>query len=67
MAGGGTIMLPSSVHDFENPELAALIGKTQQSPAAGALDEENKSGSRTRLPSASMTRASSTCRGKRPG
>lgn len=36
LAGGGMIMLPSSVHDFDNPELAALIGKTQQSPAADA-------------------------------
>jgi 4-hydroxyphenylacetate 3-monooxygenase len=34
LAGGGLIMLPSSVDDFANPELAALIDKTQQSPAA---------------------------------
>ncbi|MEQ9642476.1 MAG: 4-hydroxyphenylacetate 3-hydroxylase N-terminal domain-containing protein [Alphaproteobacteria bacterium] len=33
LAGGGLIMLPSSVADFANPELRALIGKTQQSPA----------------------------------
>ena len=33
------IMLPSSVKDFANPELAALIGKTQQSPAANAVDK----------------------------
>ena len=26
------IMLPSSVEDFANPEIATLIGKTQQSP-----------------------------------
>ncbi|MET0446639.1 MAG: 4-hydroxyphenylacetate 3-hydroxylase C-terminal domain-containing protein, partial [Pseudorhodoplanes sp.] len=39
LAGGGMIMLPSSVKDFENPELAALIGKTQQSPAASAVDK----------------------------
>jgi 4-hydroxyphenylacetate 3-monooxygenase len=39
LAGGGMIMLPSSVKDFENPELAALIGKTQQSPAANAVDK----------------------------
>jgi 4-hydroxyphenylacetate 3-monooxygenase len=39
LAGGGMIMLPSSVHDFENPELAALIEKTQQSPAATAQDK----------------------------
>ena len=34
LAGGGMIMLPSSVADFANPEIAALIEKTQQSPAA---------------------------------
>lgn len=39
LAGGGMIMLPSSVEDFRNPELAALIGKTQQSPAASAADK----------------------------
>jgi len=38
LAGGGMIMLPSSVEDFANPELAALIGKTQQSPAASSLE-----------------------------
>ncbi|WP_370302701.1 4-hydroxyphenylacetate 3-hydroxylase family protein [Pseudooceanicola sp.] len=32
LAGGGMIMLPSSVEDFANPEIATLIGKTQQSP-----------------------------------
>ena len=39
LAGGGMIMLPSSVKDFDNPEIAALIDKTQQSPAASALDK----------------------------
>jgi 4-hydroxyphenylacetate 3-monooxygenase len=39
LAGGGMIMLPSSVADFENPEMAALIEKTQQSPAATAQDK----------------------------
>jgi 4-hydroxyphenylacetate 3-monooxygenase len=39
LAGGGMIMLPSSVKDFDNPDLARLIGKTQQSPAAGAVDK----------------------------
>lgn len=39
LAGGGMIMLPSSVKDFDNPEIAALIDKTQQSPAAGSLDK----------------------------
>ena len=33
------IMLPSSVDDFANPEVAALIGKTQQSPAADAVEK----------------------------
>ena len=39
LAGGGMIMLPSSIDDFRNPELAALIEKTQQSPAASAKDK----------------------------
>ena len=39
LAGGGMIMLPSSVSDFANPELRELIGKTQNSPAA---DSETK-------------------------
>jgi len=39
LAGGGMIMLPSSVRDFELPELARLIGKTQQSPAASAEEK----------------------------
>ncbi|MDP6831278.1 MAG: 4-hydroxyphenylacetate 3-hydroxylase N-terminal domain-containing protein [Alphaproteobacteria bacterium] len=34
LAGGGMIMLPSSVADFGNPEMRDLIGITQQSPAA---------------------------------
>ena len=38
LAGGGMIMLPSSVADFDNPEIAALIGKTQQSPAASSQE-----------------------------
>lgn len=38
LAGGGMIMLPSSVADFADPELAAIIGKTQQSPAANSLE-----------------------------
>lgn len=36
LAGGGMIMLPSSVRDFDVPELADLIHRTQQSPAADA-------------------------------
>jgi 4-hydroxyphenylacetate 3-monooxygenase len=38
LAGGGMIMLPSSVADFDNPEIAAIIDKTQQSPAANSRD-----------------------------
>jgi 4-hydroxyphenylacetate 3-monooxygenase len=38
LAGGGMIMLPSSVHDFANSELRALIDKTQQSPVASSED-----------------------------
>lgn len=33
LAGGGMIMLPSSIHDFANPVLAEIIAKTQKSPA----------------------------------
>lgn len=36
LAGGGLIMLPSGVEDFANPEIARLIGKTQQSPTASS-------------------------------
>ncbi|MBW3098165.1 4-hydroxyphenylacetate 3-hydroxylase family protein [Pseudohoeflea coraliihabitans] len=36
LAGGGLIMLPSSVADFANPELKELIGKTQQSPTTSS-------------------------------
>ena len=36
LAGGGMIMLPSGIEDFDNPEIADLIGKTQQSPAASS-------------------------------
>ena len=39
LAGGGMIMLPSSRRDFELPELADLIEKTQQSPAADATQK----------------------------
>lgn len=38
LAGGGMIMLPSSVADFANPELAKLIGLTQQSPVLNSED-----------------------------
>jgi 4-hydroxyphenylacetate 3-monooxygenase len=39
LAGGGMIMLPSGVEDFAVPELRALIGKTQRSPA---MDPEQR-------------------------
>lgn len=38
LAGGGMIMLPSSIADFANPDIAALIDKTQHSPVADARD-----------------------------
>jgi 4-hydroxyphenylacetate 3-monooxygenase len=31
LAGGSLIMLPSSLHDFSDPKLEAIIGKTQRS------------------------------------
>ena len=37
LAGGGVIMLPSSVKDFGNPELSKLIHKTQKSPATDSM------------------------------
>jgi 4-hydroxyphenylacetate 3-monooxygenase len=37
LAGGGMIMLPSSEKDFANPEIAALIGQTQRSPATDSM------------------------------
>ncbi|WP_324754081.1 4-hydroxyphenylacetate 3-hydroxylase family protein [Roseovarius sp. Pro17] len=36
LAGGGLIMLPSSVEDFANADLRELIGKTQQSPTTSS-------------------------------
>lgn len=36
LAGGGMIMLPSSVVDFANPEMRALINKTQKSPTSNS-------------------------------
>jgi 4-hydroxyphenylacetate 3-monooxygenase len=38
LAGGGMIMLPSSIQDFASPELRALINKTQQSPTGASED-----------------------------
>ena len=37
-AGGALIMLPSSVRDWGDPELAAIIAKTQRSPIATPRD-----------------------------
>jgi 4-hydroxyphenylacetate 3-monooxygenase len=39
LAGGALITLPSSVKDFSDPEIAGLIEKTQQSPAASAKEK----------------------------
>lgn len=36
LAGGGMIMLPSSIRDFENPDLLKIIEKTQKSPVCDA-------------------------------
>jgi 4-hydroxyphenylacetate 3-monooxygenase len=38
LAGGALIMLPSSHRDADNPELARIIGLTQQSPAATPME-----------------------------
>jgi 4-hydroxyphenylacetate 3-monooxygenase len=38
LAGGGMIMLPSSVADFANPDIAPYIAKTQLSPAVSATE-----------------------------
>ena len=38
LAGGGMIMLPSSVADFADAELASLIRRSQSSPFYGAAD-----------------------------
>jgi 4-hydroxyphenylacetate 3-monooxygenase len=38
LAGGGLIMLPSSVADLTNPEIASYVEKTQYSPAGSATD-----------------------------
>jgi 4-hydroxyphenylacetate 3-monooxygenase len=39
LAGGGMTMLPSSVADFANPEVATLIERTLQSPTANATEK----------------------------
>jgi 4-hydroxyphenylacetate 3-monooxygenase len=38
LAGGALLMLPSSVDDFSNPEIADIIGLTQISPAMSGQD-----------------------------
>jgi len=38
LAGGGMIMLPSSMADFANPDIAPYIGSTQKSPAVSSKD-----------------------------
>ena len=38
LAGGALIMLPSSQADYDNPELAPIIAKTQLSPAMSSED-----------------------------
>ncbi|WER44639.1 4-hydroxyphenylacetate 3-hydroxylase N-terminal domain-containing protein [Cupriavidus sp. WKF15] len=38
LAGGGMIMLPSSIQDFANPVLAEIIAKTQKSPACSPAE-----------------------------
>jgi 4-hydroxyphenylacetate 3-monooxygenase len=38
LAGGALLMLPSSVDDFSNPELAEIIALTQISPAMSGQD-----------------------------
>ncbi len=37
LSGGGMIMLPSSIEDFTNPEMAGYIAKTQRSPATDSV------------------------------
>lgn len=38
LAGGGMLMLPSSVADFADPEMAHLIGRTQRSASGSSAD-----------------------------
>jgi 4-hydroxyphenylacetate 3-monooxygenase len=38
LSGGGLIMLPSSVDDFHNPEIAGIIQETQKSPVATSVE-----------------------------
>ena len=38
LSGGGLIMLPSSVADFHDPEIAGIIQQTQKSPVATSVE-----------------------------
>ncbi|MEN0076877.1 MAG: 4-hydroxyphenylacetate 3-hydroxylase C-terminal domain-containing protein, partial [Paracraurococcus sp.] len=38
LAGGGVIMLPSGIEDFAEPELRAVIDRTQRSPVAAPAE-----------------------------
>ena len=38
LAGGGVIMLPSSIEDFADPYIASIIDKTQQSPVRSSRE-----------------------------
>jgi 4-hydroxyphenylacetate 3-monooxygenase len=38
LAGGALLMLPSSVRDFDDPDLARIIKATQISPAMSGMD-----------------------------
>jgi 4-hydroxyphenylacetate 3-monooxygenase len=38
LSGGGVLMLPSSVADFDKPELARMIERTQKSPVLSAAE-----------------------------
>jgi 4-hydroxyphenylacetate 3-monooxygenase len=37
LAGGGMIMLPSSIADYANPDIAGMIDRTQRSPSTDSL------------------------------
>jgi 4-hydroxyphenylacetate 3-monooxygenase len=38
LSGGALLMLPSSVHDFDDPTIARIIRSTQVSPAMSGMD-----------------------------
>jgi 4-hydroxyphenylacetate 3-monooxygenase len=43
LAGGGVLMLPSSVDDFANPEIARLIAQTQHGAIGSGMDRVKRS------------------------